>query len=101
MNVQQAAADALKLLREHGWCQWQYEHLGKICIAQALLRAAQLQGERSSLPVYNEVKAVVEAQYGDLAASPLSYWNDKPERTFAEVEAVLEKVAAKEVTADG
>jgi hypothetical protein len=106
-------AAALERMRSRGWGKGRaagaaHSQLSKRhCVGTALLAAINGQtcwaDEEVRAAAFRHVKAVIEEQYpgqclsydGPAAEVSIPVWNDQPERTFIEVEAVMEKAALR------
>jgi hypothetical protein len=80
---------ALNLLRTCGWTKGNFYALdGSYCVLGALSCVAVTSEEVRVL------QAVIKEQFPDRGIHPgISFFNDAPETTFAEVEMVLEKAS--------
>jgi hypothetical protein len=85
--------EAIKLLEKHGWCQESFEDKhGRICLGEALVRAAQ-EGPGPSA-MYNSISSEIKNKTGN---TPIR-WNDEKGRTDAQVIEFLKTLYAQPVT---
>lgn len=89
MTTQELRNKAADYIEAHGWCQGRYEDDGRVCVVGALRMAAFGAIDRNfEMPTVNAYRSAC----GELAhgiETPVSTWNDAPERTQAEVIAKL------------
>jgi hypothetical protein len=105
-QVAAGAREMLEYLREHGWCKGKME----LTTGQACLRGARrctggeigTAGLRTSMTIdlYSAMILIIQAEFpGRIdpesgVFSHVAEFNDHPETTWADLEMVLEKVAA-------
>jgi len=98
-DVAAVAAKALELLKRDGWCQRRSkDSAGQRCVGRAWDEATYAVADANQAWRYTVTGAncqpLKEAIMGQYACEGIAGWNDAPERTFDQVVAVLEKLAA-------
>jgi hypothetical protein len=88
-QVREDATSAADYIREHGWCQHQWENAsGSVCLKGAASKATDCDLLRHT-PLIYALRETIGIPEG------LSDWNDTPGRTKEEVLAVFDKIANK------
>jgi hypothetical protein len=100
-SAKEAARDVLAYLRRYGWIQGEYrDSLGRCCLVGAYKRVYDAPTITEPVSLGNSPVVAPDpfftAIWDLVDQSPIS-WNDAAERTWADVEALLLRIAESEV----